>query len=198
MTMLALALPSIAVVSFDLRCATPVLPVAIGRPGSSPPRSLPKQAFNVPRQQTASVEIPIASDAPPRHTSRGFLNWRFAYAGPGARRSTFMGPASENLHKLGSRSASTLLLLCPNKRTSRDAVIEYVWCLTRHMAMILERTQGRASRIMLTGVSAARRTRLKPPALITSASFACPAWAPSAIPTSCDSDTGTQAMVENA
>jgi hypothetical protein len=101
MTMLALALPSIAIVSFDLRCATPVLPVAIDRSGSSTPRSLPKQAFNVPRQQAASVEIPIASDAPPRHTSRGFLHWRFAYAGPGARRSTFVGPASENLHNSG-------------------------------------------------------------------------------------------------
>src|SRR6266436_4994776 len=40
-----------------------------------------------------SRQIPIASDASPRHTSRGFLHWRFAYAGPGARRSTFMGPA---------------------------------------------------------------------------------------------------------
>ena len=27
-------------------------------------------------------------------------------------------------------------------------------------------------------------------------SFLCPAWAPSAIPTSCDSDTGTQSMVD--
>src|SRR5216684_163287 len=45
-----------------------------------------------------SRQIPIASDAPPRHTSRGFLHWRFAYAGPGARRTTFMGPASANLH----------------------------------------------------------------------------------------------------
>src|SRR5882672_6510983 len=33
-----------------------------------------------------SRQIPIASDAPPRHTSRGFLHWRFAYAGPGASR----------------------------------------------------------------------------------------------------------------
>src|SRR5712675_2027405 len=46
-----------------------------------------------------SRQIPIASDAPPRHTSRGFLHWRFAYAGPGARRATIMGPASANLHK---------------------------------------------------------------------------------------------------
>jgi hypothetical protein len=68
MTMLALALPSIAVVSLDLRRATPILPVAIGRPGSSPPRSIPKQAFHRLRQQTVSLEIPIASDAPPRPT----------------------------------------------------------------------------------------------------------------------------------
>src|SRR5664280_2210642 len=48
-----------------------------------------------------SRQIPIASDAPPRHTSRGFLHWRFADAGPGVRRTTFMGPASANLHKSG-------------------------------------------------------------------------------------------------
>ena len=35
-----------------------------------------------PRRQTADAEILIASDARPRHTSRGFLPWRFAYAGP--------------------------------------------------------------------------------------------------------------------
>src|SRR5882672_9631881 len=29
-----------------------------------------------------SRQIPIASDAPLHHTSRGFLHWRFAYAGP--------------------------------------------------------------------------------------------------------------------
>src|ERR1700730_11325521 len=61
-----------------------------------------------------SRQIPIASDARPFHTSRGFLHWRFAYAGPHrARRTTFMGPASANLHKtrslqrLGSCSASS-------------------------------------------------------------------------------------------
>jgi hypothetical protein len=48
-----------------------------------------------------SRQIPIASDAPPRHASRGFLHWRFAYAGPGVRRATVMGPASANLHKSG-------------------------------------------------------------------------------------------------
>ena len=49
----------------------------------------------------ASAKIPIASDAQPRHNSRGFLPWRFAYAGPGVRRATVMGPASANLHISG-------------------------------------------------------------------------------------------------
>ena len=44
--------------------------------------TLPKPSLNAPRQQTASDEIPIASDARPLHTSRGFLPWRFAHAGP--------------------------------------------------------------------------------------------------------------------
>src|SRR6266478_8890305 len=101
MIRLARAQPGIAVLSFDLRCATPVPPVATGRNVSSPPRSLPKQAFNATRQQTASTEIPIASDARSLHTSRGFLPWRFADAGPGERRATFMGPPSANLHICG-------------------------------------------------------------------------------------------------
>lgn len=82
MIMLALAPSSIAVVSSDHRGATPIPPVATGRSASSLHRSRSKQAFNALRQQTASVEIPIAVDARPRHTSRGFLLWRFAYAGP--------------------------------------------------------------------------------------------------------------------
>jgi hypothetical protein len=82
MIMLALAPPSIAVVSFDHRCATAIPHVVTGRPGSSPHRSSSKQASNARRQQTASIEIPIASDARHRHTSRGFLLWSFAYAGP--------------------------------------------------------------------------------------------------------------------
>jgi hypothetical protein len=64
----------------------------------------PRKAFSPIRNRksctrTHSRQIPAASDAPPRHTSRGFLHWRFAYAGPGARRATIIGPASANLHK---------------------------------------------------------------------------------------------------
>src|SRR5882672_8022283 len=82
MIRLALAQPGTAVLSFDLCCATPVLPVATGRQCSPPRRLLPRETINAPRQQAASVQIPIASDAQLRHTSRGFLLWRFAYAGP--------------------------------------------------------------------------------------------------------------------
>jgi hypothetical protein len=63
MTMLAIAPPRIAVLSFDLRCATPAPSILIGRSGSSPLQSLPNKAFNAPWQHTASTAIPIASDA---------------------------------------------------------------------------------------------------------------------------------------
>ena len=84
MTMLALASPRIAI-SFNLRRLTPVLPIAIGRPNLPPHRPLPKEALNARQLHTAAAEIPIVSDAPPLHTSRGFLPWRFAYAGPRVR-----------------------------------------------------------------------------------------------------------------
>jgi hypothetical protein len=45
-----------------------------------------------------SRQIPVAPDASSHHTSRGFLHWRLAYAGPAVRRATVMGPASANLH----------------------------------------------------------------------------------------------------
>src|SRR6266851_4467847 len=38
-----------------------------------------------------SRQIPIACDAPSCPTSRGFLPWRFADAGPGVRRAVIMG-----------------------------------------------------------------------------------------------------------
>ena len=80
--MLALAPPSTTAPSINQRRAAPILPVAIGRTASSPPGSLPEEAFNAHRQQTANAEIPIAPDVRPHQTSRGFLPWRFAYAGP--------------------------------------------------------------------------------------------------------------------
>src|SRR6266704_5392710 len=39
----------------------------------------------------SSRQIPIACDAPSRPTSRGFLPWRFADAGPGVRGAVIMG-----------------------------------------------------------------------------------------------------------
>src|SRR5467141_444776 len=77
MTMLAVALPWTTALSINLRCATPLLPIAIDRPSPPLRRPLPNEAVNAPQQQTASAEIPIASDAPLRHISRGFLVWGF-------------------------------------------------------------------------------------------------------------------------
>jgi hypothetical protein len=101
MTMLAVALLTIVAVSYHHRRLTPILPLAIGRTASTRLRSPAEKPPNPPRQNTGSVQIPIAPDALPSHIFRGFLLWRFAYAGPGARRATFMGPAPANLHKSG-------------------------------------------------------------------------------------------------
>ncbi len=74
--------------------------------------------------------------------------------------------------------------------------------LSRDVAVRLTRldrsAHGRASNTRLNGVSAARRKRVKPPAATTSPIRASPACAPSASPTSCDSDAGVHRNVENA
>src|SRR5882757_833455 len=49
-----------------------------------------------------SRQIPLAARHHHTFPHRGFLHWRFAYAGPGVRRATVMGPASANLHNIGS------------------------------------------------------------------------------------------------
>lgn len=56
--------------------------------------------------------------------------------------------------------------------------------------------QGRASKTRLKGVWAAWRKRLKPASAMTWAILAGPAWAPSARPTSCESDAGVHSSVE--
>ena len=102
MTMLAVALPWTTALSINLRCATLLLPIAIDRPSPPLHRPLPNQAVNAPQQQTASAEIPIASDAPLRHISRGFLPWRFADAGPAARGAVIIGRHPKTFTKNGS------------------------------------------------------------------------------------------------
>jgi hypothetical protein len=118
-TKLLAAAATWATVSSTNRRSTPLLPVAGVR--SSPPTSAVASttAFNEPPTHTASDEIPIASDAPPRLTSRGFLPWRFADAGPGVRRATVMGPASENLHNSRPQYLPGLSPLYLQKRTSQ-------------------------------------------------------------------------------
>jgi hypothetical protein len=53
-----------------------------------------------------SRQIPLAARHHHTFPHRGFLHWRFAYAGPGVRRVTVMGPPSANLHKSGSGGIS--------------------------------------------------------------------------------------------
>src|ERR1700757_3590663 len=108
MTILAVAPPWTTASTSNLRRTTSVLPIAIVPPSSPPLRPLPKKPVNAPRQQTASAEISIASDAPPCPMSRGFLPWRFADAGPRNPWRRHHGPASENLHRLGPRPTSEL------------------------------------------------------------------------------------------
>ena len=50
---------------------------------------------------------------------------------------------------------------------------------------------------MLNGVSATRLTLRKPASVATLRRRASPAWAPSAVPTSWDSEFGVQSSVEN-
>src|SRR6266436_3698486 len=109
MTMLAVALPWTTASSINRRRATQVLPIAIGRPSSTPHRPLPKEAVNAPRQQTASAEIPIASDAQLRHLPR-FPPLEVCERRPPSARRRHHGPASENLHISGLRGAQGL---CP-------------------------------------------------------------------------------------
>jgi hypothetical protein len=56
--------------------------------------------------------------------------------------------------------------------------------------------QGRASKTRLNGVSATRLKRVKPPRSTTARICPSPACAPSASPTSCESDEGVQRNVE--
>ena len=85
MTMRAATTLRAADSSINRRRATPVPALAIDRPSSLPLRPLPTAVGNAPPQRTPRDVIPIKSDALPRHTSRGFLPWRFVYAGPAVR-----------------------------------------------------------------------------------------------------------------
>ena len=58
------------------------------------------------------------------------------------------------------------------------------------------RGYGRASKIRLNGVCVARRNLVNPPDVTTSRKRFSPACAPSASPTSCDSEAGVHSSVE--
>jgi len=80
----------------------------------------------------------------------------------------------------------------PAKRTSRAALQPW------SMKACPNRPYGRASNTALKGVAATRRNCVKPAAVTTSRILASPAWAPSARPTSCDSEHGVHKSVEKA
>src|SRR5207248_11502228 len=71
------------------------------------------------------------------------------------------------------------------------------WRCPRRSVGTATRTYGRASNTLLNGVSATRRNRVKPAAVTTSRIRASPACAPSASPTSCESEAGVHSRVEN-
>ena len=68
-----------------------------------------------------SRQIPIASDARPFHTSRGFLPWRFADAGPGVRGAVIMGrhPQTFTIPEVGD-------IIRSPRRHARAAMLELV------------------------------------------------------------------------
>ena len=125
MTMLAVAPPWTTASTSNLRRTTSVLPITIVPPSSPPLRPLPKQPVNAPRQQTASPEISIASDAPPCPMSRGFPPWRFADAGPRNPWRRHHGPASENLHSMRHQLRWASHLIC---RTVTSRLDCGPWC----------------------------------------------------------------------
>jgi hypothetical protein len=87
-------------------------------------QSHPQNAFNEPPAHTASDEIPIAPDAPPRQTSRGFLVWGFFCQGVSSfvsffvrSQSPFLRPDSQLADVVARRSCQGW----PSRRTLRHA-----------------------------------------------------------------------------
>jgi hypothetical protein len=98
MTMLAVALLTTVAVSFHLRRAAPTLPLAIGQPALSHPRLPAERALNPSRQRLNPHSVRrAASPHLPRFPPLEVCVRR----PPGARRATFMGPPSANLHMNG-------------------------------------------------------------------------------------------------
>src|SRR5258705_1600164 len=67
----------------------------------------------VPAVRHDSRQIPIASDGPPRHTSRGFLHWRFAYAGPVSAAPPSWGRHPQTFTEAVFRDLARAVSLCP-------------------------------------------------------------------------------------
>jgi hypothetical protein len=74
----------------------PRLPIAQARQRSQPSQSSPGHPL---ARWTRRAQIAIAPAARRTAPTRGFLPWRFSYAGPRSASHHRHGPASENLHK---------------------------------------------------------------------------------------------------
>jgi hypothetical protein len=155
----------------------------------SPP---PQPKLHPPERLTSALPYPVkqsrrrAGDRPPRSTSTrsqdAATSHRSCSAPPLMPPSATRQKSGRLTFKLDSTDICTLGLHGKSRATRDSAPRDY----------------GRASRIMLNAVSVARLTWRKPPAVMTSRNLVSPACAPSAAPTSCDSDVGTQPMVEPA
>src|SRR6267378_6429868 len=110
-----------------------------------------------------SRQIPIASDAPPRHTSRGFLHWRLSDDGPGASRIVPDGrhPKPFTEAAIAKRESATSPLFAghypsskvvtPNTRSSRNGGIApvYIRAVSNTGASPRSCANATASRLML-------------------------------------------------
>jgi hypothetical protein len=107
-----------------------------------------------------------------------------------SRSNTGLAPTLATLPHLGQASAAPLNEKRQPQKHATSAIVDTsFFCASRA-------GYGLASNTALNGVSLARRKRVRPAWVTTSRIRVSPAWAPSASPTSWDSDAGVQSRVE--
>ena len=105
------------------------------------------------------------------------------------RSNTGLAPTLATLPHSGQVSAPPLNEKRQPQKHATSAIVDtFLFCVRAGY--------GLASNTALNGVSLARRKRVRPARVTTSRIRASPAWAPSASPTSWDSDAGVHSRVE--